>query len=161
MIYFNKFLSTLLSYCSLYSFRNIKRLNENSKVRNGGGGAVRNCLRSSSSSPPMSQRSDGLLLGLFVPRPFCVSADLRVPTCQTHVCNPLRPPTNCYTSSKQNHGNLPFLLRLLDGNIFPTSTTGLVYEGEEVVFVPVFRQPQVAPYLLNMGSKIFTQRQKM
>lgn len=34
MIYFNKFLSTLLSYCSLYSFRNIKRLNENSKVRN-------------------------------------------------------------------------------------------------------------------------------
>lgn len=38
VIQFNKFLNTLLSYCLLYSSRNIKRLNENSKVREGGNG---------------------------------------------------------------------------------------------------------------------------
>lgn len=38
VIYFNKFLNNLLSYCLLYSFRNIKRPNENNEVRKEGNG---------------------------------------------------------------------------------------------------------------------------
>lgn len=55
VIYFNKFLSTLLSYCSLYSFRNIKRLNENSKVRSGGSGSERGAVRLSEKLPEKQQ----------------------------------------------------------------------------------------------------------
>lgn len=149
----------MLYSSSLGGLRNTKRLNENSEVRNRGRGGLplaerlAEAVRPNVSKQQFNARAKGVTARRFapssLPRSRCLCSCF--PTCQTHVCVCMcvcvcvRPPRTTPSSLTRRFMEICrffFLCCLLDANIFPTSTTGLVYErgGSRIFYSPVIAQ---------------------
>ena len=142
VILFNKFLNTLLSYCLLYSFGNIKQWKKQGRRRRIWLSYLCKKHPNISCADVMTGCSD-----LSSPSPLCLSI--------TPALWPLHTHTHTCTSSVRPRKLDLFLLWakkplntwwkmwwvflqcLLDLNVFPTNTTDLVCEGEESAFFPV------------------------